>query len=202
MADTGSSRTNHTIIIMDRISVTLPENTITRLSKEVDKSYDSRSEAIRALLEKGFEYDDRITDLEEEYEERITEIRQEYEDRITNFQEQIDNLQREHEHERAKLEREIAELERDHEHARAELEQEIDNLEQELESKENTINELRDQLAATNRRVDQHQELVEYVREERELQRDRRDFERRRAEAGVFTRAKWWFTGMSTSNDE
>lgn len=60
---------------------------------------------------------------------------------------------------------------------------------------------LQQQLAATNRRVDQHTELVEYVREEREIQRSRQSLEERKAKAGVLTRAKWWLVGMSDENE-
>lgn len=50
---------------------------------------------------------------------------------------------------------------------------------------------LRRQLSATNRRVDEHTELVEFVDEQREL--DRR--KHRRRTAPVWTRAKWWLLG-------
>lgn len=60
---------------------------------------------------------------------------------------------------------------------------------------------LRDQLAATNRRIDEHQELVEYVEEERSVQRQREEREQRRAQAGVLTRAKWWITGMPADEE-
>lgn len=57
------------------------------------------------------------------------------------------------------------------------LQQRIVELEQENER-------LRNQLAATNRRVDQHQELVEYVEEERSWR-----------SAGLSKRMKWWLFG-------
>lgn len=41
-----------------------------------------------------------------------------------------------------------------------------------------------------NRRVDEHQELVQYVEEERTA-------ERRRRQAGILTRSKWWLFGQS-----
>lgn len=43
-------------------------------------------------------------------------------------------------------------------------------------------------------------DLVEYVEQQRELDRNRRDIERRRAEAGVLTRAKWWLVEMDTDD--
>lgn len=60
---------------MDRISVTLPDEMITRLSEEVQESYDNRSEAVRNLLQKGLEYEDCITDLERENERLRNEKR-------------------------------------------------------------------------------------------------------------------------------
>lgn len=51
------------------------------------------------------------------------------------------------------------------------------------------------QLAATNRRVDEHQELVEYVEREKELHRRRKE----RLDAPVWKRAKWWVLGASGS---
>lgn len=55
---------------------------------------------------------------------------------------------------------------------------------------------LRNQLASVNRRIDETNELVEYVREERDLEQSRHELEQRRAQAGIFTRAKWWLVGM------
>ena len=82
---------------MDKISVTLPSETVVRLSNVVDESYDNRSEAVRDLVQKGFEYD-----------------------------------------------------------------------ELELENRR-----LQRQLAATNRRVDEHKQLQEYVEGQQELERRR-----------------------------
>ena len=42
---------------------------------------------------------------------------------------------------------------------------------------------------------EEHQELVEYVEQERTLQERRADREREREEAGIFTRAQWWLFG-------
>jgi len=58
------------------------------------------------------------------------------------------------------------------------------------------VDRLQRELAATNRRVDEHQELVAYVEDERQMQRRREDRERMKETAGVLTRAKWWVTGM------
>lgn len=70
-----------------------------------------------------------------------------------------------------------------------ELQTEVERLRTERE-------ELRSQLAATNQRIDEVNDLVEYVEEQRTLERSRAEREERRAQAGVLTRAKWWLVGM------
>jgi uncharacterized protein YukE len=85
---------------------------------------------------------------------------------------------------------------------REEYEKRIADLRQENERLQGEIERLRDQLAATNRRVDQHQDLVAYVEEQRELEHRRAEREERRAKAGVLTRTKWWLTGMSSEEDD
>ena len=64
--------------------------------------------------------------------------------------------------------------------------------------------ELRNQLQAANKKNTQIDELVEHHEEERSLQRIQNERERLKSEAGVFTRAKWWVTGMPSveSDDE
>lgn len=52
---------------------------------------------------------------------------------------------------------------------------------------------LRNQLAATNSRQDDVDELVEYVEEERAIQQRREE----RRDAPVWRRAKWWVLGRS-----
>lgn len=64
-----------------------------------------------------------------------------------------------------------------------------DELEAEIEDLENRIEDLRNQLASANTRIDAANEIVEYVEEERTVERHRRH-------AGLLTRAKWWVTGM------
>lgn len=66
----------------------------------------------------------------------------------------------------------------------------------EYDDLENENTRLRDQLAATNQRIDDVGELVAAVEEERQLERRRIEREERRAKASVLTRAKWWLTGM------
>ena len=70
-----------------------------------------------------------------------------------------------------------------------------DDLEAELE-------DTRRQLRETNRRIDSANELVEWVDEQREVERRRRELDERRASAGVFTRARWWLTGIPIDEEE
>ena len=76
------------------------------------------------------------------------------------------------------------------ERLRSEYEAEIERYEAEIESLEARIDDLQRQLTATNRRVDEHKELVEYVQEERSITQ-------RRARAGILTKTKWALFGMS-----
>ena len=55
------------------------------------------------------------------------------------------------------------------------------------------VNRLRRELRAVNSRQDDVGELVEYVEEERRLQRQREE----RRNAPVWRRAKWWAFGRS-----
>ncbi|MFC4990591.1 CopG family ribbon-helix-helix protein [Saliphagus infecundisoli] len=68
----------------------------------------------------------------------------------------------------------------------------------EYDDLENERDRLERQLAATNQRVDQHQELVEYVQEERDLQQHREE----RRDAPLWTRAKWYVFGRDHNNNE
>jgi uncharacterized protein with von Willebrand factor type A (vWA) domain len=53
--------------------------------------------------------------------------------------------------------------------------------------------DLRRQLQAVNRRESEHQELVEYVQEERSIQERREE----RRDAPIWRRAKWYVLGRS-----
>lgn len=70
----------------------------------------------------------------------------------------------------------------------------VEDLESELEQTEARVEELRSKLVATSEKVEASNELVRVVEEEQSLQM-------RRAQAGVLTRAKWWFTGMPEDGD-
>lgn len=68
-------------------------------------------------------------------------------------------------------------------------ETEMERLESELKQTEARVKELRSKLVATSGKIEASNELVRVVEEEQSLQT-------RQAQAGVFTRAKWWLTGM------
>lgn len=56
--------------------------------------------------------------------------------------------------------------------------------------------DLQRQLAATNRRVDQHQELVDYGEAQRSIEHYRARREQMIDQAGMLTRWKWRLTGV------
>jgi predicted nuclease with TOPRIM domain len=64
---------------------------------------------------------------------------------------------------------------------------------QKLDDLETENERLRRQLTAINQRVDEHQDLVEYVQEERSLAQEQRE----RRNAPMWTRAKWYVFGRS-----
>jgi hypothetical protein len=109
-----------------------------------------------------------IADLEEEADEHGVS-RSEYIRNTLATRHEHDGEHEEYEERIAALEREIADLE-----------QENDRLKRE----KRLILEQREE----------NTELIEYVQEERTL-------ERRRAEAGILTRTKWWFTGMPADGE-
>lgn len=61
--------------------------------------------------------------------------------------------------------------------------------------------DLQRQLRATNQRIDDVTELVEYVDEQRELDRYLQRRQRKIDQAGILTRAKWWLTGVPVDDD-
>lgn len=62
---------------------------------------------------------------------------------------------------------------------------------QEVESLRQENERLQRQLRETNKRVDEHQELVDYVEQEQSLQQRREE----RRDAPAWRRAKWWLLG-------
>ena len=70
---------------MRSISIKIPEDTDEALDAVAREEHDgNRSEAIRALIDKGLRYDDRVTDLEIENERLHRERRQLLEQREEN----------------------------------------------------------------------------------------------------------------------
>jgi chromosome segregation ATPase len=156
------------------------------------------------------EYQERIDELErendrlrDEYKERIAERREEHEREIKRLkreqEERIDQLEREYEQQVARLEDEyeerITELEE-------EYEEEIADLQEENERLQTSRDDLQRQLAATSRRVDQHQDLVDYVEEQRSLERYRARREQMIDQAGMLTRWKWRLTGVPVDEQD
>lgn len=74
-----------------------------------------------------------------------------------------------------------------------ELRTEVENMrgehEQEVKQLQAKVDDLQRQLMSANQRIDDVNELKEYIESEKSLSE-------RKAKAGVLTRAKWWFTGM------
>jgi chromosome segregation ATPase len=82
---------------------------------------------------------------------------------------------------------------------------EYDDLQRELEQTEARVEDLRQQLQEANAGKRDVDELVAYVEEERELQRQREKREQRREErrnAPAWRRAKWWVFGRSDDGTE
>lgn len=80
-------------------------------------------------------------------------------------------------------------------HEAERLREEIDELRDERDAAEARADDLRRQLQTANSRADDVDELAEYVREERGLRQQEAERERRRREASIIRRAKWWITG-------
>lgn len=73
-----------------------------------------------------------------------------------------------------------------------------EEIEAELDEVRTERDNLRRQLQATNSRMDDVQELVEYVEEERSLQTRRQE----RQDAPIWTRAKWWVLGRNRDDND
>lgn len=81
---------------------------------------------------------------------------------------------------------------------------EVEELQTEVDELQTEVDRLQRELQAANRRVDEHQELVRYVEEERSLQERREQRQRERERAGILTRSKWWLfgRGVETGRDD
>ena len=76
------------------------------------------------------------------------------------------------------------------------LQEEIEELEETIEEMERENDQLRDQLAATNQRIDDVNDLVEYVDSEREMARYQDRRQRMLDQASILSRWKWKLTGI------
>ena len=75
-----------------------------------------------------------------------------------------------------------------------------DDLQAEIRAREQMIERLENEKRTLIQNRKEHTELVEYVQEEREIQRQRQNLEYQRAEAGLLTRTKWWMFGMKSDD--
>lgn len=83
------------------------------------------------------------------------------------------------------------------------LQREHDNeLERVRDDYEAKLDDLRRQLAASNRQNDRVEELATFAEREQSIQRKREIRENKRSEAGVLTRASWWLTGGPRISDD
>lgn len=76
--------------------------------------------------------------------------------------------------------------------------QRLNDVQADLRDAEARITELQNQLQAVNQRTEEHQELVRYVEQERELQQR----QEARQSAPVWRRAKWWIFGTPNSESQ
>lgn len=76
------------------------------------------------------------------------------------------------------------------------LQEEIEELEETIDELEGENDRLRDQLAATNQRIDDVNDLVEYVDSEREMARYQDRRQRMLDQASILSRWKWKLTGI------
>jgi chromosome segregation ATPase len=67
---------------------------------------------------------------------------------------------------------------------------------------QNRTRELEEELMATNRRIDDVNEIVAFAEEEREVVQARERREREREAAGILTRSKWWLFGRDVDGGE
>ena len=209
---------------MEAITIRLEETTLESIEEEASEYDRTRSEHIREVIQSRHDHD-RIRDEYEEhlteYEEQIEELERENDRLKDEYQERIEERREEHEREIERLKREQEErvdrLEREHEQQvdrlkdeheerladlRAEYEEEIADLQEQNERLQTSRDDLQRQLAATNRRVDQHQELVDYVEEQRSLERYRARREQMIDQAGMLTRWKWRLTGVPVDEQD
>ena len=77
-----------------------------------------------------------------------------------------------------------------------------DEIEAERDAAEARADDLRRQLQAANSQADDMDDLAEYVREEKSLRREQAERQRRRREASLIQRAKWFVAGEPPVDDD
>ena len=103
--------------------------------------------------------------------------------------EDVDNEADEQGLSRAEYLREIVENRHVDKEIRSEYEAKLSDYEQSLNKLETEVERLRNEKRTLINDRQEKQELVEYIEEERSLSKQK-------AQAGAFTRAKWWAFGM------
>lgn len=161
---------------MEQITVRLSTEVIEKLDRIAEESNRPRAEVVRDELNPG------------EDAAKVDRLRDELASTREEYEAEIENLKAEHESELEEL--------------KAQYEEEIDDLETEIERVRADRDDLKRQLRETNRRVDQHQELLEYVEEQREIERYRGRREQMLDQAGMLTRWKWKFTGVPVEDQD
>lgn len=81
-------------------------------------------------------------------------------------------------------------------------EDDIAELEGRIQELEDERKRLERQLEATNKRVDEHQELVEYVESEKQLQTQEHERRQEWRKASAVQKAKWWLLGQGDDVEE
>lgn len=89
----------------------------------------------------------------------------------------------------------------EHERIPAQYEETLSEYEAWIDELEDKRDRLQRRLIATNQRVDEHQELVWYVEDQREVERYRARRERMLDEANILTRWKWKITGVPVDGE-
>ena len=147
------------------------------------------------ITEEQAELLDEKTGDEGEYESKSEAVRD-----FIQRGEQLLQRVKELENENEQLRRQITALD-DRLEEHSELEDEYVELKEEYDALEARRDELQRQLAAVNSRQEDVTELVEYVEQQRDLERYRARREQMIDQAGILTRWKWKLTGVPVNED-
>lgn len=170
---------------MERITPHIREEHLEQI-RSVQESADSdisEAEAVRRIFDRAADAERAEAEREamrSEYESKIESIRSEHES-------ELDALRSEHESE-------VESVRSEYESRIEELQEEVDDLERDVERLQN---EKRTLIGDREERT----ELVEYVEEQRQVERYRARRERMLDQAGIVTRAKWKLTGVPVDGD-